>query len=172
MRLCCDRTCWCKDRGLNGNVVVAISIQQELPPASSLVGWQPALSARISHIAGFPFAFCDSSINGVVVFLCCGTLLSPVIMLLWTCTAIETTLSLWRSSGSVSGTVTRRSACCSWHTRVEGVAEVRVSGSDGEGPDPVFIHYLSGAAKLEISTGYVPELEAPVNDWIQRGGKS
>jgi hypothetical protein len=119
MRLCCDKTCCCLDRGLNGNVVVALSIQQELPPASTLVAWQPMLTASISHIAGFPSAFCDGGINGVIVFLFCGTLLSPAIMLLWTCMAIETTLTLLRSSGSVNGTVTRRSACCSWHTRVK-----------------------------------------------------
>ena len=180
MRLCCDKTCCSCDRGLNGNVVVELSIEQEPPPSAPQAwprpwladghGGRPTLLARISHIAGFPTAFCDRSINGVIVFLFCGTLLSPVIMMLWTCCAIETTLTLSRSSGGVSGTVTRRSACCSWHTRVEGVTEVKCAHSDGEGPDPVFIHFASGAAKLEISQGYVAELEAPVNAWIRRDG--
>ena len=125
--------------------------------------------ARVSHIAGFPTAFCDKSINGVVVFLCCGTLLSPVIMLLWTCFAVETTLNLSSCGGGVSGRVTRRSACCSWHTVVEGVVEVKSACNEGEGPDPVFLHFSSGAEKLEISEGFVPGLHGPVNDWILRG---
>jgi hypothetical protein len=176
-RLCCDKTCCSLERGLNGNAVVEISIQQELPFTAPQVwprqwwaegrSWQPTLLARISHIAGFPTAFCDRSINGVIFFLTCGMLLSPVMVLLWTCFAIETTLKLGRSSGGVGGIVTRRSACCSWHTRVEGVTEVKCAYSDGEGPDPTFIHFSSGAEKLEISEGSVPELEAPVNAWIR-----
>jgi len=168
LHLCCDKTCCSLDRGLNGNLVVELS-KQELPPAS-LAEWKPTLVTRISHIAGFPTAFCDRSINGVVFFLLCGTLLSPVIMLLWTCFAIETTLTLSRGrGGGTSGIVTRRSACCSWQTQVQGVAEVKVSSDDGEGPSPVFMHFSSGAEKLEISTGYGAELEGPVNDWISRG---
>ena len=182
MRLCCDKTCCSCNRGLNGNVVVELSIQQEQPPSAPQARprqwwadaqwWRPTLLARISHIAGFPTAFCDRSINGVIFFLICGTLLSPVILTFWTCCAIETTLKLSRSSGGVIGTVTRRSACCSWHTLVEGVTEVKCAHSDGESPDPVFLHFSSGAAKLEISEGFVAELETPVNTWIRRDGSA
>jgi len=181
MRLCCDKTCCSCNRGLNGNVVVELSIQQEQPPSAPQARprqwwwadaqWRPTLLARISHIAGFPAAFCDRSINGVVFFLICGTLLSPVIMTCWACCAIETTLKLARSSGGgVFGIVTRRSACCSWHTLVEGVTEVKCAHSDGESPDPVFIHFSSGAAKLEISQGYVDGLEVPVTSWVRKDG--
>ena len=165
-RLCCDRTGCSLERGLNGNHLVELSAPQAAQP------WGRTLVARISHIAGFPAAFCEASINGVIVFLCCGTLLSPLLMLLWTCCAIETTLQLTRSgSGAgVAGVVARRSACCTWYTRVEGVAEVKAAGSDGEGPDPVHLHFSSGAEKLEISSGFVAGLEAPVNDWIRSGG--
>ncbi len=90
-------------------------------------------------------------------------------MLLWTCCAVETTLTLRGCGSGVSGTVTRRSACCSWRTAVEGVVEVKSACNDGEGPDPVFLHFASGAEKLEISEGFVPGLDGPVNDWIRRG---
>ena len=173
-RLCCDSTCCSLERGLNGNHLVELNIPAAPPPQQPQARpWRPTLVARISHIAGFPTAFCEASINGVIVFLACGTLLSPVLMLLWTCCAIETTLLLTRSAsagGGVSGVVTRRSACCTWHTRVEGVAEVKANGSEGEGPDPVSVHFSSGAGKLEISEGLVAGLEGPVNDWIRSGG--
>lgn len=92
-------------------------------------------------------------------------------MTCWACCAIETTLKLARSiGGGVFGIVTRRSACCSWHTLVEGVTEVKCAHSDGESPDPVFIHFSSGAAKLEISQGYVDGLEVPVTSWVRKDG--
>jgi hypothetical protein len=152
--------------------LVEMEVKEELPPhpPQQQGGWAPALAARVSHNAGFPTAFCDGGINGVIFFLLCGTLLSPVIMLLWTCCAVETAVALSRSGGSVAGTVTRRSVCCTWTTRVEGVTEVKTTGSDGEGPDPVFLHYCSGAAKLEISEGFVAGLEGPINTWIKRQG--
>ena len=90
-------------------------------------------------------------------------------MLMWTCFAIETTLRLSRSGGSVTGLVTRRTACCSWHTWVDGVTQVAAEDQpeDAEGPARVYLHYASGAAKVEISEGPVYELEQPVNSWIR-----
>ena len=175
-RLCCDKTCCSCDREVNGNRVVEISTSLHLPDALRKTepcapeGFPVSLSARISHIAGFPRAFCDNSINGVIFFLVCGTILSPLIMLLWTCCAIETTLELGHSRAGVGGVVARRSACCTWYTRVEGVTEVKLASSEGEGPDPVLLHHASGAARLEVSGGYVADLEAPVNAWIRSGG--
>lgn len=180
-RLCCDRTCCSCERDFNGNRVVEISTRLPAasdalceeagrPPHGTAAPAPPILVARISHIAGFPTAFCDRSINGVIFFLVCGTVLSPLIMLLWTCFAIETTLELSPGRSGVGGVVARRSACCTWYTRVEGVTEVKTASSEGESPDPVLLHFASGAARLEISEGYVPALEAPVNAWIRSGG--
>ena len=136
-RLCCDSTCCSLERGLNGNHLVELSIPAPPPHQPQAHPWRPTLVARISHIAGFPSAFCEASINGVIVFLTCGMLLSPILMQLWTCCAIETTLLLTRSGGAgVSGVVTRRSACCSWHTRVEGVTEARVTAFRARAPTP------------------------------------
>ena len=174
---------------MNGNRLVEIITRPGLPASDALREEpvkpcgsgvfdevRPSLVARISHIAGFPAAFCDNSINGVIFFLVCGTVLSPLLMMLWTCFAIETTLELEHGRSGVGGVVARRSACCTWYTRVEGVTEVATASNEGEGPDPVLIHFTSGAARLEISEGRVPGLEAPINAWIRSarpaGGKS
>ncbi len=169
--ICFNSTTCSLNRGLNGNHLV--EVERELPVRTDAVSqhcWNPSVSFRISHVAGFPAAFCDRSINGVILCLTCGTFLYPFLLLLWTCCAIETTVRLWKNGASVDGTILRRSACCSWRTSVTSVTKVESENlpEDSEGAPRVYIHFSAGAAKAEISEGPVPGLESEVKSWLQQ----
>lgn len=164
-RICCDSTTCSLNRGVYGNHLVGV--EQEFSPSPLR---NPSITFRISHVAGFPAAFCEPSLNGVLACLFCGTFLYPFLLTLWTCCAIETTVKLWRNGKSVDGSITRRSACCSWYTSVASVTKVDSEelSSDAEGAARVHLHFSSGAAKIVISDGPVPGLKGQVSHWLHQ----
>ena len=167
--LCCDATA-CSASGaaaLNGNAMTEVVLTQGAAPA-------PSVRVRISHVAGRMPELClggDAPSCGSVLLslVCVVPFIAPALCLLSTCLPVETVVELHARPGQAEGSVTRRSGCCTWCTPVHDVrAAVSAEVSDDEAPASVYLSHAAGAAKAELSDGFVPGLHGAINGWLRR----
>ncbi len=166
--LCCDATA-CTRGGaaaLNGNKLTEVVLTQGAALA-------PSLRVRVSHVAGRMPDLClggDAPSCGSLLLslICIVPFIAPALCVLSMCLPVETVVDLHARSGRAEGSVTRRSGCCTWCTPVHDVLAVASAEvSDDEAPASVYLCHAAGAAKAELSDGFVSGLHGAVNGWLR-----
>jgi hypothetical protein len=108
-----------------------------------------------------------------IITPCIIIFILPVVCVVSLWSPVFTRLFLRRHAGRVDGVVIRRSGCCTWYIPVDMATSIALEdyGENSEAPPKVFLHARipprTGAAKILLATGSIPDLEAAVNPWIR-----